>query len=224
MLLDRLMPRTSEVPRDEKMIGSRLREIREETRLTGTAFALKHGLSAGNLSKYEHGRVPLPWRAGDAICARESISQRWLATGVGPKAPYLLFQESVLQLIPRRATFSFAYDNFLEPRLEEMERDYRSRFKRTSKTDAYGFAGFFDTHAEMCDSWLPLFNYILDAWYFSLPEDDRFDLVRRLEKSLLEYLREKQAVVRCADIEREMVRLTGEFFAQERAKQEDRKS
>jgi len=190
--------------------------------LTGTAFALKHGVNSGNLSKYENGWVPLPWAIGDRICFREGLSVRWLATGELPKSPHLFFEEKLLSLIPRRALFSEAFRDFLAPRLAAIEKDFRKEFKKSPRRGtrwSVDFQGWFDgTH--MRGDLLPLFHYLVDAWFFTLPEEKRFEMLRHLEKSLEDYIHSRSEVLPGVDVESETVKLIGMFFEQERIKEE----
>lgn len=217
------MPRKTPVPVSEKEIGERLRSVRASLFLTGTAFALKHGISSGNLAKYENGWVPLPWAAGDPICAREGISQRWLATGKGPRAPYFDFDRGTRSAIPRRISFSQAYHGFLEPRLEALEREYRKGFKPKSKGVTFsdpGFLGWFDGDNARRSVLLPLHQYMVESWFNALPESKRFDLLRSLEKCLLEFLEEEKISLGIIDIQKELSQTIMAFFEHQRLREE----
>ncbi len=215
------MPRKSEIPEREKQIGRRLRGYRESLLLTRTAFALKLGLSSGNLHKYENGWVPLPWAVGDLICVREQLSQRWLATGELPKAPYLFFEESLVSIIPRRALFSDAYRDFLSPRLTALEESYRKEFKSSAKDKkkwSAGFVGWFDG-----DNWrrallLPLLQYEIEAWFKTLSDEKRFEFLGHMESSLRSYLESQKHGLSGVDIDGQSVKIIAEFFERERLK------
>jgi hypothetical protein len=95
------------VPENEKLIGQRLREFREQLMVSQTAFALKAGLSRERLVQYEFGLVPLPWSAGDALCRTHNINQRWLLTGVEPpRALYLKPSDEIMGRARPRSLFS----------------------------------------------------------------------------------------------------------------------
>ena len=81
----------SRLPIEEEVICLRLREVREDLRLTQEEFAEKLGLTRERLASYEYARAPVRWSLGSKLCAVFHRSQRWLALGEAPKhGPWLV--------------------------------------------------------------------------------------------------------------------------------------
>ena len=77
------MPRKNPVPEREQEIGRRLRTFRQEKlKMTAVAFAREIGIDSTRLSKYEHGRVPIPYAIARSACHKFDINQIWLAEGI----------------------------------------------------------------------------------------------------------------------------------------------
>lgn len=183
------MPRTSPIAPSEKLIGSRVRELREGHLLTGTAFAKKFGISSGNLSKYENGWVPLPWTIGNQIAFVENVSQEWLATGALPRGGYLWFEPSFLESIPRRISFSEAFSSYLAPRFQAANRSFRKEGKASKLPkrwfrDAWAVAKEYKERDE-----LALFQHVVATWYNSLSAARRSALIVALDDKLDEFLK-----------------------------------
>jgi len=53
------------------------------------AFAILRGLGRGSISNYEYGLAALQFGAGIKLCRRLDLNQQWLATGNGPRRPYV---------------------------------------------------------------------------------------------------------------------------------------
>ncbi len=182
------MPRTKPILPVEKLIGARLRELREGHLLTGTAFAKKYGINSGNLSKYENGWVPLPWEIGNRIAFVENVSQEWLATGALPRAPYLWFDEAVFKTIPRRSTFNFAYTNYLAPRFAGADKSFRKEGKKSKLPKAaYRDAWMLGEEYSIRDQ-LPMIIHLIETWYSNLPKEGRRGLIQSLDNTISEYV------------------------------------
>jgi len=159
---------------------------------------------------------------GNAICARENISQRWLATGKLPRAPWFAFDPIKETLIPQRAHFTAAYRDFLAPSLLALEQSYRKRTgQRVSKKGGYhpGFLGWFDGGVGL-NTLLPLHQFLVESWFIALPEDKRFEMLRHLESALEEYLKKQGKVLPGVDLSLEMTRMILAFYEGQRIREE----
>jgi transcriptional regulator with XRE-family HTH domain len=97
------------LPQEEIEIGQRLRVFREMLKIPRTVFALEIGISSERMVSYEAGRVRLPYQAFLAIAQRFGLSQKWLATGLGPKTALLNVQPKMKMRIPGRMPFREAF-------------------------------------------------------------------------------------------------------------------
>lgn len=72
--------------------------------------------------KYEAGLVPLPFWPGYHICETLRLNQGWLATGRGPREPFIRIPSDAIgalfEKIPRRALFSQIYRTMIKPMIE----------------------------------------------------------------------------------------------------------
>jgi len=83
----------SRLPLEEEAICLRLREVREDLRLSQMEYAKRLGLTRDRLASYEYARAPVRWALGAKLCTEFRRSQRWLARGELPKhGPWLVLQ------------------------------------------------------------------------------------------------------------------------------------
>lgn len=75
--------------RAEIAICGRVRWVRKDLKLTQVAFAKALKVSRDTIANIEIARVPLFAPLGAVLCERYLFCQRWLATGKGPKRPWI---------------------------------------------------------------------------------------------------------------------------------------
>jgi len=101
------------LPKEEKLIGGRLRYVREQLGLSQTAFAAKVGIGREKLATFEAGRVPLKFDMGIKICETFDINQRWLAFGKKPMKGFRDFdREALIGCVHSRSWFSKTLEEF----------------------------------------------------------------------------------------------------------------
>ncbi len=90
---DRQQWSRSKLPPGERAVAVRLRQAREAASLSLAELAAESGTTKSSLKNWEYGVAPLPLAAGNRICQRLNIYQRWLATGISPREPYADFSQ-----------------------------------------------------------------------------------------------------------------------------------
>ncbi len=110
-----------ELPEREQQICARLREFRELTRISRTQFALAIGIGSERLASYEAGRVPLQYEVFRLLNQKFKLNPCWLATKEGvPATDAAVIDDAAFRdKLRRKALFTEAYDQFLEPWLQE---------------------------------------------------------------------------------------------------------
>jgi transcriptional regulator with XRE-family HTH domain len=110
------------MPDEEVQIGRRLAQAREIRLISQTALAISAGIGRERLVKYEAGLVPLPFWPGYYLCEKLRINEGWLATGRGPREPFIRVPSDAIgalfDKIPRRASFSQIYRTMIKPVIE----------------------------------------------------------------------------------------------------------
>jgi transcriptional regulator with XRE-family HTH domain len=96
----------TEVSDIDKVIGQRLRQFREQLKVSRTSFALEIGIGSERLASYEAGRVPLRWSVFSAISQRFFLNPFWLATGESLPQLDAPFEEIGLMEVAPRSRFS----------------------------------------------------------------------------------------------------------------------
>ena len=113
------MPRRNPLPPREVAICRRLREFRQQTRLSQVVFAEQLEIDSARLASYEHARVAVRFGLADRVGRVFDLNQLWLAEGGGKPRPYFHIKpESSLGITPEML-FSEAYDRFLRPAIVE---------------------------------------------------------------------------------------------------------
>jgi transcriptional regulator with XRE-family HTH domain len=111
----------------ERAICRRLRDFREETKLSQTAFAQALGIGSSRLATYEHERVPVRYELAKRAGEKFGLNICWLAEGVGPMTPHDPVHPALEEKIPPRSLLSEAYDRFLKAlarKVQEMRADW----------------------------------------------------------------------------------------------------
>lgn len=114
------MPRSKPLPRPEKVIARRLKEVRRWTRLAQTQFAQALGIGRERLASYENGRAVLPFQIGEKICRLWPINPFWLANGTGSRIQRYFMRVATL---PRQTAFSAVVATLREASLHSVEKD-----------------------------------------------------------------------------------------------------
>lgn len=93
----------------EKAIGKRLAQMRVFLGYSQADIAKRLTIGRERLSSYESGRSPVTASVGLAFCSTFNVNERWLATGVEPRYPSILYHAPARGL-PPLTTFSDVYD------------------------------------------------------------------------------------------------------------------
>ncbi len=112
----------AKLPKREIEICHRLREVRLALHWDQPTFAAKLGISRVTLASYEYARAPIRYALARRLGDELDINQRWLATGLAPRKPYLIVHPQLESLIAYRALFTDAYDKVLKGWIEEQLR------------------------------------------------------------------------------------------------------
>jgi transcriptional regulator with XRE-family HTH domain len=94
-----MLPSGSPRRRITLQCGLRIRTLRMQQRLTLDVLAVRTGLSKGNLSKIENGRINVPLRTLDQIATALGVSLRDLFPEEGASAASVVHPSEVLALL-----------------------------------------------------------------------------------------------------------------------------
>jgi transcriptional regulator with XRE-family HTH domain len=114
----------------DKGIGSRLRQLREQLKISRTAFALEIGIGSERLASYETGRVPLRWEVFCAISRRFFLNPFWLATGKSVPRLEAPFDEKHFETIDPRGLFSDAMLDMIAEGCEPQDWETMAKINR----------------------------------------------------------------------------------------------
>ena len=177
------MARKNTVAKREVEIAARLRQVRNQNRLSMVAMAETLGINALRYMSYEYGKVPLPFSVAKSIGMEFDSSLRWLATSEGDKEPREPIPPEVEAMIPARASLSLAYDNYLKPLAERYHED---RKKWQTSTEGLSPAEKGLLHRQLLSEFEWLVGQLRLAIFHSeyLPG---VEMVRALEKILRDF-------------------------------------
>lgn len=94
---------------------------REVLGMPRPVMAKKLEIDGSQLSRHEHGLVPLRFSLADKIGKVFNLNQVWLACGTGRATPYLITPDDVLSKIPGQMSFLEAYETYLKLTFQEAD-------------------------------------------------------------------------------------------------------